>query len=127
MSRATALFGWFNLGSGHRYSVHDPNAGVEGGHGYWGWFACPTKVELGPGTAEVQVPLARYRASIVGNPSRGPAQISGHDFAARWDPTLNTGAGGYRISGFRETSPIERGEGAWAFSCRDTRVVIRAR
>ncbi|HVE45868.1 MAG TPA: IPT/TIG domain-containing protein [Acidimicrobiales bacterium] len=127
VSRATAVFGWFNLGSGNRYSVEDPGAGVEAGHGYWGWFACPTTVQLAAGTDEVQVPLGRYRASIVGNPATRPAELSGHDFAARWDPALNSATGGYRISGFQETTTLEVGEGAWAFSYRDTSLVVRAR
>ena len=124
---APVLYGWFNRGSG-RYSLHDAGS-AESGHGYWAWFACPSRVDLAQtGTSDVSTPLAGYHASLVGNPSSGSnATLSGHDFAATWDADANDGSGAYRISGFREPQPLDLGEAAWAFAYKDTELVIRTR
>jgi hypothetical protein len=64
---------------------------------------------------------------MVGNPSAtSPATVSGHDFAAMWDPSLNGGAGGYRISGYRDAQQLAVGQGTWVFAYTDTTVEIRS-
>jgi hypothetical protein len=119
------LYGWLDLGAGGAYSTRAGSDPAVAGRGYWAYFSCP-KV-LGPltsGDASVSLPLGGYRASMVGNPSgAGPVAMSGHDYAARWDPSLNGGAGGYRLSGYRQAETLAVGQGAWAFSYADT--VIR--
>lgn len=121
------LYGWFDLGARGSYSARDGSEPVAGGHAYWAWFSCPRLVEMsGPGAPAASLPLGGYRASMVGNPSgTGPVRVSGHDFAARWDPTLNGGSGGYHVSGYRETKTLPVGEGIWVFSYRDTMVNLR--
>lgn len=119
------LYGWFNRGSGS-YSTHAASH-AEPGRGYWAWFACPRLVVLGAGQGSTSFPLGAYKASMVGNPSAtSSAEVSGHDFAATWDPTLNAGAGGYHISGFREARSLAVGSGVWVFSYRETTVEVRA-
>lgn len=119
------LYGWFDKGAGGQYGTQATSEPLRGGHGYWAWFACPRTVDVAGGTTDVQFPLGGYRASMVGNPSgNGPAQVSGHDFAARWDPTLNEGAGGYFVSGYREPQSLEVGTGIWVFAFADTAVRI---
>lgn len=119
------LYGWFNQRAGD-YSVDQPDQPTEPGRGYWAWFACPQLVELpGPGGTDASFALGAYQASMVGNPSGGrAADVSGHDFTARWDRTMNEGSGGYVLSAFREPSTLAVGEGIWAFSYRDTTLKI---
>jgi len=64
---------------------------------------------------------------MVGNPSgRAPATATGHDFAARWNPTLNGGAGGYQISPYQAPQSLAVGDGIWVFSYRDTTIQLDA-
>lgn len=123
------LYGWFDLGARGSYTTQAGGDPVAAGRGYWAWFSCPRLVSLtGPGTGSMDLPLGSYRASMVGNPSGTQAVVvSGHDFAARWDPALNGGAGGYHISGHREEQALPVGEASWVFSYRDTTVALRAR
>ncbi|HUP69358.1 MAG TPA: kelch repeat-containing protein [Acidimicrobiales bacterium] len=116
------LYSWLDLGAGGNYS--SGSAAASAGQGYWAWFKCPKVIDLAPGTANVTLPLGEYHASMVGNPSTRPATVTGHDFAARWDPALNDGAGGYRVSGYREPQPLDVGEGTWVFSYVRTAVHI---
>lgn len=119
------LYGWFDRGAG-AYSVQDVAEPVLGGRGYWAWFLCPRLVDLaGPGTTSAAFPLGAYHASMVGNPSAtGPVSVAGADYAARWLPGLNDGAGGYEMSGLREPKTLAIGEGAWVFSFSETTVRI---
>lgn len=119
-----ALFGWFDRNSG-AYSTHEPSAPVAG-HGYWAWFACDSVVDLGAGgQSSLKLPLGEYRASMVGNPSStAAATVSGHDFAATWDPSLNGGSGGYKISRYRERQILLVGAGSWVFSYATTTISI---
>lgn len=122
------LYGWFDSSEGS-YQVHDAAQPVPPGRGFWAWFSCPRAVELsGAGMPSVQFGLGAYRASMVGNPSgTSAATLTGHDFAATWDPALNNGAGGYQISGLRQPVSLAVGEGTWAFSYRQTTLSIDAR
>lgn len=124
----TPLFGWFNLGAGGRYSMQDATSAVIGGRAYWAWFSCPRLVSLpNSGPVSVSSALGAYRASMVGNPSAtSPATVSGHDFGARWDPSLSGGSGGYRMSAYQEVQQLAVGEGMWAFSYRDTTLQLSA-
>jgi hypothetical protein len=113
------LYSWFDQGGGGSYRADDPlPTTTAGGHGYWAWFSCARPVTpSGPGTAAMTLPLAAGHASMVGNPSgTKPVTASGQDFAARWDPSLNGGAGGYVISGYRQAQPLAIGEGVWVFA-----------
>lgn len=120
------LFGWSDMGSGGSYSVRPAGAPVPGGQAHWAWFSCPRLVMLsGAGTDSARLPLRAYHASMVGNPSgTGPVRAAGFDFAARWDPELNGGSGGYHVSGRREAQTLAVGEGLWVFTYRDTTVEI---
>lgn len=121
----TPLFGWFDLGKGGVYSSREAAQPVKAGHGHWAYFPCPRTVDLGAGgPTTVEMPLGELRASMVGNPSRGQATVSGHDFTARWDPAMNGGAGGYRISAYREQQSLAPGEGIWAFSYVPTTITV---
>lgn len=122
------LYGWFDSGEGS-YQVHDAAQPVPTGRGFWAWFSCPRAVEFsGAGTPSVQFGLGAYRASMVGNPSgTSVATLSGHDFVATWDPALDNGSGGYHLSGLRQPVSLAVGEGAWAFSYRQTTLSIDAR
>lgn len=122
------LYSWFDLGARGAYSLHPTTSPVEAGHGYWAYFACPGAVPMGEGSASAKLPLDAYHASIVGNPSGvSPATVSGHDFAAQWDPALNGGGGGYRISGYREPQTLAVGTGTWVFSYVRTLISIDAK
>lgn len=120
------LYSWVDRGAGGSYSVHDSNEAFAAGYGYWAWFSCPRLVSIaGPGQSRVQSTLDGYHASMVGNPSsEGHATVSGHDFAARWDPMLNGGSGGYHISGYREPQALAVGEATWVFSYRSTTIEV---
>jgi hypothetical protein len=75
----------------------------------------------------VTAPLSAAHASIVGNPSGiASATVSGHDFAAMWDPALNGGAGGYHVSAYRQPLSLQVGQGVWVFSYARTTVTINA-
>jgi len=119
------LYSWFDRNSGS-YSSQEPTVAVEPGHGYWAYFSCHTAVPLGLGTSSASFPLGAYHASMVGNPSgTSPATVSGHDFAARWDPSLNGGTGGYQISAYQQPQSLAVGEGTWVFSYADSTINIR--
>ncbi|HVE46582.1 MAG TPA: IPT/TIG domain-containing protein [Acidimicrobiales bacterium] len=121
------LYSWFDLGARGEYAVASGDAGLQAGRGYWAWFACPKLVDLGPGQDSVAFALGAYRASMVANPSgRSLATVSGHDFAARWNPDANGGAGAYEMSGYRAPQTLALGEGAWVFSYVPTEVRIQA-
>jgi hypothetical protein len=122
------LYGWFDQGGG-AYSAQapDPSTSVVGGHGYWAWFSCTRAVALATGNSRVGAPLAAGHASMVGNPSAtSPATVSGHDFAAAWDQSLNGGAGGYRISGYQEPQTLQVGQGSWVFAYNAATVNIQS-
>ena len=87
-----------------------------------GNLAAPVQGPGGPDSAAFD--LGAYHASMVGNPARSSSSVTGHDFAARWDPSLNDGAGGYHISGYRETQTLAVGEGAWVFSFVQSQIHI---
>jgi len=120
-------YGWTDRNSG-AYDHFDPAAQTTvSGHGYWAWFACARPFSLGAGSNQAAFPLGAYHASMVGNPSSSsPATLTGHDFAASWDPNLNGGAGGYHISGYQEPQTLAVGYGSWVFSYRDTTVSLHA-
>lgn len=121
----SALYGWFDLGAGGSYSNVSAAQPVEGGRGYWAWFRCPSLVEMTAGTSSVQFDLGAYHASMVGNPSaRSPARLTGPDFSARWNPELNSGAGGYEVSRYQEPQTLSVGDGIWTFSYAPTRVMV---
>ncbi|HEX2699326.1 MAG TPA: kelch repeat-containing protein [Acidimicrobiales bacterium] len=118
------LYGWFDQGAGGNYSIEGGQTPVSGGRGYYAWFACPTAVELRPASPSASFGLGAYHATLVGNPSDRPVNVTGHDYAARWDPMLDGGTGGYRVSGYREPQRLAVGEGIWVFSFTDTTVRI---
>jgi hypothetical protein len=119
------LYGWQDRGGGATYSAQDPGAGVGAGQGYWAWVRCTRVVSPAAGGVSATAPLAAGHASMVGNPSAAdPATVSGHDFAATWDPSLNGGAGGYHISAYRAVQALPVGGGAWVFSYASTTVSI---
>jgi len=120
-------YGWTDRNSGS-YDHFDPTAQTtESGHGYWAWFACARPFALGTGSDHAAFALGAYHASMVGNPSSSsPATLTGHDFAATWDPGLNGGAGGYHISGYQEAQSLPVGYGSWVFSYHDTTVSLQA-
>ncbi|HUP68812.1 MAG TPA: IPT/TIG domain-containing protein [Acidimicrobiales bacterium] len=121
------LYSWFDLGAGGSYSSQGGAEPVSEGRGYWAWFACPRLVDLpAVGTSEVNFPLGAYHASMVGNPSTGASQLTGHDFAAHWDPEANNGVGSYRISGYRDTQSLGVGQAAWVFSYEPTTIRVQA-
>lgn len=123
------LYSWFDLGNGGDYGVRAADAPVEAGHGYWAWFSCSHLVDLASaGETATSFELGAFHASMVGNPSgQGPSTVSGHDFTARWDGSLNDGSGGYRLSAYREPQSLAVGEGIWAFSYDRTTLVIQRR
>lgn len=128
LQSTSPLYGWSDQGAGGSYSIQAGNEAVASGRGYWTWSACDRLVvPSGAGDPSVTTHLGAYRASMVGNPSaRDGAVIKGHDFAVRWDPTINDGGGGYRISGYREPEVLAAGEGAWVFNYSAGEVTIRA-
>ncbi|MFN2569025.1 MAG: IPT/TIG domain-containing protein [Candidatus Dormibacteria bacterium] len=120
-------YGWFDLGGGNSYTPQVPTAPLATGHGYWAWFACPRLVAPSAGSDHASFPLGAYHASMIGNPSgTSPATATGHDFAARWDPDLNGGAGGYHISRYQEPQRLAVGEGMWVFTYHDTNLRVTA-
>jgi chitodextrinase len=119
------LYSWFNKGSGGRYEVVAADAPLASGRGYWAFFSAAREAAISRGKATARFALGAYRASMVGNPSgERRARVTGHDFAAKWDPSANGGAGGYRISRYRQPQRIDVGEAIWVFSYRKTKVKI---
>lgn len=111
------LYGWFDQGGGGQYSVQDGSQPTTGGHGYWAFFSCVRVVTVaGLGSAAADFALAACHASMIGNPAGtgAAASISGYDYAAAWDPTLDNGAGGYRVSGYRQAQSLAVGQGTAA-------------
>lgn len=123
----SSLYSWTDQGARGAYSVHNSAEAVEAGRGYWAWFSCPRLLDItGASRDSLSLPLGAYHASMVANPSAdGPVTATGFDFAARWDPTLENGTGGYRISGYRETQTLAVGEAVWVFSYRPTTIELR--
>jgi len=120
------LYSWSDRNSGS-YSSQEPTVPVESARGYWAYFSCPSAVSIGLGTSSGSFPLGAYHASMVGNPSgTSSAIVTGHDFAARWDPSLNGGTGGYQISAYRQPQSLAVGEGTWVFSYVDSTLRINA-
>ncbi|HUP69484.1 MAG TPA: kelch repeat-containing protein [Acidimicrobiales bacterium] len=117
------LYGWFDQGAGASYATA---ATPEPGRGYWAWFACPHVIDLPASDATpMSFPLGAYHASMLGNPSATSAtSVSGHDFAALWDPALNGGVGGYHISAYSDPQSLAVGAGAWVFSYVPTQIVL---
>ncbi|HUP68691.1 MAG TPA: hypothetical protein VM142_02640 [Acidimicrobiales bacterium] len=127
VSSGSPLYGWLDQGAGGEYTVLDPSQPLStAGQAFWTWSRCDRLVDLAPsGDGFVSLPLGAYRASMVGNPSAtSAATVSGHDFAAGWDPALNDGAGGYHISDYREPQNVAVGAGIWTFSFVPTEVRI---
>ena len=122
----SSLYGWTDAGAGAAYQVLAGSAPVAAGQGYWAWFACGHNVTPAGGTAaaHLRLHLGGYHASMVGNPTTRPVTVSGFDFAARWDPALNGGAGGYHLSGYRPSQTLTTGQGIWVFSYHDATVKI---
>ena len=120
------LYAWTDAGAGGSYTTAPAAAPLVAGRGYFAWFACPHLVtQAGPGTAHLRLALGAYHASMVANPSASAAvRVTGFDYAARWDPTMNAGAGGYHLSGFRQAQTLAVGEGIWVFSYTGTTVSI---
>lgn len=122
-----ALWSWFDQGAEGAYVSNDPRTPLQAGHGYWAWSACSQVLEVPAGTRSVTFPLGAYHASMLGNPSGlAPAEARGHDFAARWDPAGNEGAGAYVMSAYRAPVTLAIGEGAWAFTFVGTEIHIEA-
>jgi len=120
------LYTWNDKNQGS-YSSQTPDQAVQSGIGYWAYFSCPIAVSIGLGTSSASFPLGAYHASMVGNPSgTSSATVTGHDFAARWDRSLNGGSGGYQISAYQQPQSLAVGEGTWVFSYAPTTVAIRA-
>lgn len=120
------LYSWFDQGAGGAYASQPVTQPVAAGRGYWAYFSCPSVVDVGSATSgSLRLALGAYRASMVGNPSATKASsVSGYDYAARWDPTLNAGAGGYAMSGYRAATSLRPGEGSWVYSFSATQVLI---
>lgn len=123
------LYSWSDQGAGGRYTSEPGTTPVQAGRGYWAWFACPRLVEMPVpdvgGVPVVTLPLGGYHASMVGNPSAtAPATVVNQDFAARWVPEANGGAGAYDLSGYRQASSLAVGEGVWVFSYVRTEIHI---
>ena len=119
------LYTWFDQGNGGAYTSATGPGGLDTGHGYWSWLRCASAVTPAVGVAHARTTLAAYHASMVGNPSGlTSATVTGHDYAATWDPTLDGGAGGYVLSGYREPQPLRAGEGAWVFSYTSTTIDV---
>ena len=119
------LYGWVDAGAGGSYRVGDARSAMTAGQGYFAWFACGHTVTLsGGGATHLRVHLGAYHASMVGNPSAGPVSVSGFDYAARWDPAMNAGGGGYHLSGYRQSQTLAVGEGIWVFSYRAATISI---
>lgn len=121
------LYGWFDKGAGGTYEASDRTSAVQGGRGYWAYFGCERLVPISDnGTERLSLPLGGYHASMVGNPSSSsPVKVDGYDFAALWDQSLNNGAGGYHMSGYRQAATLPVGQGAWVFSYGQTSIEFR--
>ena len=63
---------------------------------------------------------------MVANPSGFHAVVvTGFDYAVRWVPSLNAGAGGYQLSAYRQPQTLAVGEGIWVFSFAATTIHVR--
>lgn len=122
------LYQWSDQGAGGAYIASDPKGSpVVSGRGYWAWFSCSRSIDLpvsSPPSSSAQ--LAAGHASIVGDASSVSASVvTGQDFAATWDPSMNGGAGGYQVSNYRSPVSLSVGQGAWVFSYEATFIAIR--
>ncbi|HUP70619.1 MAG TPA: kelch repeat-containing protein [Acidimicrobiales bacterium] len=121
------LYSWLDQGARGGYASQSPGDPVVAGQGYWAYFFCPATIDLAGGGAETaSMPLGPYHASMIGNPSASsPARVTGQDFSARWESDAG-GAGGYRISAYREADTLGVGEGSWVFTYSGAVVSISA-
>ena len=125
LATTAPIYGWVDQGAGGRYRPGDAAHPPPAGQGYWAFFTCATAVAVpGPGPATVRLALGAYHASMVADPTNAPVTVSGFDYAARWDPAANSGAGGYIMSGYRQAQTLAVGQGMWVFSYTRTTVVI---
>jgi hypothetical protein len=89
------------------YSEVAPGATLEGGRGYWAYFAADTRVLMPadqPAERNIDLPAGRW--VMIGNPLPFLATIVGADALYTYDP----------IEGYHQTTELQPGQGAWAFS-----------
>jgi hypothetical protein len=90
-----------------QYEALPPGTPAIGGFGYWVYFPLARSVRLTDGAAFTTIQLPPRRWILVGNPSGlRTAPVNGADALYTWDPER----------GYRATSSLLPGEGAWAYS-----------
>src|SRR5579875_243718 len=115
LSSATAIYELSADGSS--YEAVDPGQPLDGGEGYWAYFATDTTVNIPDGSnAPVSVTAPAGQWQLVGDPSgTQPATVTGADAVYTYDPV----AGQYVA-----TTRLLPGQGAWAISLRGGTITI---
>lgn len=107
----------YSLGPGDvNYRALSPDIYLEPGSGYWVYFGAAATVDLAeqPTTLTVvRLPAGQY--VLVGHPYITAASTSGADVVYEFEPG----------SGYRATSVLQPGQGAWAYSSNGATMVIR--
>lgn len=98
----------YTIGSGDSgYQTSDGSAPVQGGKGYWMYYARETTVTLnGAGAATASVPAPPGQYFMIGNPSGTQSvHVTGADTVLRFDAVTNT---------YVDGTTLAVGDGAWA-------------
>jgi hypothetical protein len=90
------------------YQIVPSGSALIAGEGYWAYFGAPITdvLPLAPGqAASMQIPASHW--VMIGDPGSGAATVSGVDFMVIFNPAANQ---------YQQTTTVEPGQGAWAWS-----------
>ncbi|HZU75401.1 MAG TPA: PKD domain-containing protein, partial [Dehalococcoidia bacterium] len=101
------------------YAVVPCMQGVHAAQGYWAYFASPATVQLGAGSdGQFTATLPAGQFITIGNPSPDkPVDLQGADLVYTYDPN----------AGYRATTTLAPGQGAWAYSRAGGVLTLRSR
>jgi subtilisin family serine protease len=104
-------------GGDDSYEVLAPGSALEGGVGYWAFFAVDTAVPLtGDSLAGPNVTLSAGRYAMIGNPrDSNTVTVTGSDVVYIYDPGRRT---------YVPAMTLQQGQGAWALSLAGSTATI---
>lgn len=99
------------------YQSIPANVPLLAGLGVWAYFPSPTSVLGTPGSflLYVTVPLPARHWIMIGNPSLGPAKVSGADAVYTYNPNIGS---------YEHNTSLQPGQGAWAWSANGGTVTV---
>jgi plastocyanin len=98
------------------YQVFPSNTPLAAGAGYWAYFGAPvTQLLAASGSQPVSVQAPAGGLVMIGDPFSVPSSVAGADAVYIYDPA----------NGYRPTTTLKPGQGAWAFSAAGATLTIR--